>query len=77
MFVALLAMVIQAKTTNQETSTKFDTDSYLIGIDNRYTACISYNADDFVGLLVKIDCTIKGFGGTRTTNVYKGTLLQH
>ena len=77
MFVVLLVMALQAKTTHQETSTKFNTDSYLIGIDNRYTACISCNIDDFVGLLVKTNRAIKGFGGTRITNIYKGTLLQH
>ena len=53
----------------------FDTDSGRIGIDNRASACISHYIGDFVGPLVKVNRAIKGFGGERVWNVYKGTLV--
>ena len=53
----------------------FDTDSVLVGIDNRCSACISHDIDDFEGPLVDSNKTIKGFGGTRTTNLKMGTIV--
>ena len=53
----------------------FDTDSKSIGIDNRCSACISHDLNDFVGEVYKTDRVIKGFAGTRTTNVKNKMLL--
>ena len=53
----------------------FDTDSMPVGIDNRCTACISCDIADFDGELTPCNRTIRGFGGTTTTNVQKGTIL--
>lgn len=55
--------------------THFDTDAASIGIDNRCSACISHVIDDFEGPLTKVSRSIKGFGGTRVSNVMIGTLL--
>jgi len=52
----------------------FDTDSNPIGIDNRCSACISHCLDDFVDPPVPTDRIIKGFGGSRTSNVQTGTI---
>jgi len=71
---ALTAMALQAQKTHWETNTSFDTDSYEIGIDNRCSACISGQVTDFVGTLKDTNRTIKGFMGTKTTNVQVGTL---
>ena len=48
---------------------KFDTDSKRVGIDNRCSACISCDIDDFEGPVRKVNRAIKGFGGVRTMNV--------
>ncbi|CAJ1959006.1 unnamed protein product [Cylindrotheca closterium] len=53
----------------------FDTDSCQVGIDNRASACISHRIKDFVGPLVKVNRSIKGFGGERVMNVYQGTIV--
>ena len=76
-FTIMAALAMAAKTelrTGQHIAT-FDTDSELIGVDNRCTACISHEASDFITELVPTKRTIKGFGGTRTANVMTGTLL--
>ena len=54
---------------------KFDTDSMKIGIDNRCSACISYDINDFEGPVIKVNRSIKGFGGERVMNVYRGTII--
>ncbi len=58
----------------QSLTGSFDTDSKPIGIDNRCTACISHDATDFVGDILPSNRWIKGFGGSKTTNVRTGTL---
>ena len=58
-----------------ENRARFDTDSGQVGIDNRASACISHQIGDFVGPLVKVNRAIKGFGGERTWNIYKGTIV--
>ena len=62
------------KGNSQQRSVKFDSDSKLIGFDNRCSACISLDINDFVGRVVKTDNTITGFGGTTITKVYRGTI---
>ena len=59
----------------RENRVRFDTDSGRVGIDNRASACISDKIGDFVGKLTKVNRAIKGFGGARVMNVYKGTIL--
>ena len=53
---------------------RFDTDSGRIGVDNRASACISDYIGDFIGPLTKVHRAIKGFGGERVLDVYKGTI---
>jgi len=53
----------------------FDTDSATIGVDNRCSACISSVLDDFDGPVEDTNRVIKGFGGSKTANVMKGTLV--
>ena len=52
----------------------FDTDSGEVGIDNRCSACMSPHRSDFVGKLKKMQKWIKGYGGKRVYDVYKGTI---
>jgi transposase InsO family protein len=52
----------------------FDTDSALIGIDNRASACMSDNIHDFCSALQPTNRVIRGFAGTKTTNVQMGTI---
>ena len=54
---------------------RFDTDSGLVGIDNRCSACISHKIEDFEGSMQEVNRSIKGFGGTRTYNVKMGTII--
>jgi len=53
----------------------FDTDSQLIGVDNRCSACISHDIKDFEGPVRKVNRSIKGFGGTRISDVSSGTIV--
>ena len=75
---ALLAMTVLAMQANATITsgreTRFDTDSADIGIDNRCSACISHKASDFEGELLPCNRVVKGFGGSRTTNIKTGTL---
>jgi len=59
----------------RENISLFDTDAAKIGIDNRCSACISYDINDFDGPVTKVNRAIKGFGGERTFNVYQGTIV--
>jgi hypothetical protein len=52
----------------------FDTDSKPVGIDNRCSACISHDVTDCIGELRPSNRWIKGFGGSRTTNIQTRTL---
>ena len=56
---------------------QWDTDSAIIGIDNRCSACMSHLPADFIGDLQKYNRIIRGFGGTRHFNVQIGTLRWH
>jgi hypothetical protein len=68
--MATETMLVQA----QSATGSFDTDSKPIGIDNRCTACISHDETDFIGGITASNRWIKGFGGSKTTNVKTGTL---
>ena len=52
----------------------FDTDSELVGIDNRSSVCMSPHRSDFIGKLIKSKRFIKAFGGTKSFDIYIGTL---
>ena len=52
----------------------FDTDSGEVGIDNRASGCFSHVIDDFVGPVRDCNRIVKGFRGSRTSNVKMGTL---
>ena len=54
---------------------RFDTDSHVIGLDNRCSACISNKLEDFEGPVQKTNRTIKAFAGEKVTNVYTGTIV--
>ena len=70
---SVLTMQAQEATASERT-TPFDTDSKPVGIDNRASACISHDPEDFVGPLNKVKRTIKGFGGTCHFDVFQGTI---
>ena len=64
------AVAMQANGSNtQERRAIFDTDSEPIGVDNCCTGCISHRMEDFVGPLLDSKRSIKGFGGSKTSNV--------
>ena len=52
-----------------------DTDSAKIGVDNRCSACISHDINEFQGPVQKVTRSINGFGGERTINVYQGEII--
>lgn len=73
--MAMIVLAMQANATiATERKAQFDTDSETIGIDKRCSGCISHVKDDFVGKLRPTDRVLKGFAGTKTTNVQIGTL---
>ena len=74
--IMLFAVIAMRASGMQENKNEifFDTDSEPIGIDNRCTGCISHRIEDFDGPLTESHRTIKGFGGSRTTNVKIGTI---
>ena len=74
--IIMSVFAMQAKATiSSEREAVFDTDSANVGIDNRCSACISHDQNDFVpGTLRPSNRVVKGFGGTRITNVQVGTL---
>ena len=69
-----LAMQVKTGSTQMARHARFDTDAYDIGIDNRCSGCISHKIEDFVGPMIDSKKSIKGFGGSRTTNVKTGTI---
>lgn len=60
--------------SNNERIVPFDSDSRLIGIDNRCTACISHDIRDFVGHVEDTNIKMRGYAGTRTKPLKRGTL---
>ena len=72
--LCLPAMAMEANSQAYDNTVRFDTDLAPVGIDNRCTGCISHVAQDFIGPLRSSNKSIKGFGGTRTSNIKIGTL---
>jgi hypothetical protein len=52
----------------------YDSDSDVIGIDNRCSGCISHVRSDFKNTLKPTDNVIRGFGGNDVMRVQEGTL---
>ena len=52
----------------------FDTDSQLVGVDNRCSACITSVRADIPGEIVACNRSIRGFGGAKVWNVWMGTI---
>ena len=74
--IVMSVMVMRTENMSiKEHKAYFDTNSKSISIDNQCSACILHDLNDFVGEVHKSDRVIKGFAGTRTTNVKKGTIL--
>jgi len=72
--LAWSAVAMAATQANTPRHIMFDTDSSPIGIDNRCTACISHRIEDFVEPPTPTNRVIKGFGGSRMSNVQRGTI---
>jgi len=76
--VAMTAiMIMEGVSPNTKSETEcgpFDSDSTLVGIDNRCSACITHVRSDIPGEVIPCTRVIKGFGGTRTTNIWQGTI---
>ena len=69
---AAIAMSTEVNATKHGAKTvRFDTDSKTIGVDNRCSACISYDEKDFISDLRPSMRSIKGFGGIR----HNGTVM--
>ncbi|MEL7340382.1 MAG: hypothetical protein AAGM67_07855, partial [Bacteroidota bacterium] len=65
----------QAKSTESyDNLILVDSDSKTVGIDNRCSACISCDLEDFEGDVHDTNVSIKGFGGVLDTAVKKGTI---
>jgi hypothetical protein len=72
--MAVIAMESTGKDVPRSKLVQFDTDSMTVGIDNRCTACISNRREHFVGELTPGRKVIKGFHGSKTTEVMSGTI---
>ena len=57
----------QLKETSR--SIVLDTDSQIVGIDNRCSACLIHKITDFTGPLHDTKKVIAGYGGVRDTNI--------
>ena len=53
----------------------YDTGSGPVGIDNQCTACLSHKINNFDGPLVDIQSAVRGFDGSKETDVKKRTLV--
>ena len=68
------AVMVYAATAKRSSMATFDTDSGEVGIDNRASGCFSHVITDFIGPMRDCNRVVKGFGGSRTSNVKMGTL---
>lgn len=72
---AMAAVALSARSDKHDHNVFFDTDSAIVGIDNRCTACITPYLDDFELPPGTETYTIKGFGGSRSKGAKKGTVV--
>jgi hypothetical protein len=71
----MIAMESSKKNRESNKNTvQFDTDAAAVGIDNWCTACISDKREHFVGNLIPGRKVIKGFHGSRATEVMSSTI---
>jgi hypothetical protein len=74
--LAMAVMIFMESSRARRTNTAhFDMDATTIGVDSRCTACISDKWEHFVGELMPGRKVIKGFHGSKTTEVMTGTIL--
>ena len=71
---SVLALSISAQDKHLGEMDRFDTDSNMVGMDNRCSGCTSHVRSDFPDELKKCTRPIKGFGGTRHFEVWRGTI---
>lgn len=74
LYVNQALMAMQATGKDDSEAETFDVDSGPVGIDNRASACMSHIIQDFVGPVTSTNRVVKGFGGTRVSNIKKGTI---
>jgi hypothetical protein len=53
----------------QTSTTRYDSDSFQIAIDNCATSCFTNNLEDFVGTPTKVTTNITGIGKAKATFV--------
>ena len=73
LYVSTVVAMAAATREHQEIG-PFDTDSHLVGIDNRCSGCITHVRSDIPGALKECNRTIKGYGGVRHFKVWTGTI---
>jgi hypothetical protein len=77
-FLAMSSVAMQsAAKPLSEREVRFDSDSHLVGIDNRCSKCISPDPLDFVGKVEDTSTSITGFGGSKVIGIKRGTLRWH
>jgi hypothetical protein len=65
--VAITFLTFQANHSAPTTGLKYDTDSFLLSIDNHVSASMTNTEDDFVGPTKTVDIKIKGIKGYLST----------
>ena len=76
-FMAIVAIAMSASNVIENRTNEcnpFDTDSGPVGIDNKCSGCITHIRSDIPGEIRECNRAIKGFGGTRVSNVWMGTI---
>jgi len=71
---SVVAMAAGTRARGVAENDPFDTDSAMIGIDNRCSGCITHVRSDIPGELTECKRVIKGFGGARQFRVWTGTI---
>ena len=67
--MAVLAMASPNSLPRTE-GAPYDSDSRLVGVDNRCSGCITHQRADIPGTLKECNRVIKGFGGTRQFSIW-------
>jgi hypothetical protein len=67
--MSMVASSQSADGVHSEREVRFDTDSHLIGIDNRCSKCISPDPLDFIGKVENTNRMITGFCGLKVTGI--------
>jgi hypothetical protein len=71
--MAVMIVMESSKGTNSD-AVQFDTNATTLGIDNQCTAYISNRKEHFIGNLIPGHKVIKGFHGSKATEVMSGTI---